>query len=564
MSLLAQEHRSTITTRTGTLRRDVPVNAVQATETKPASSTERFAVWATWALLALGVVVRLVRYLLRFPLWGDEYLLAENFLTRDAADFLRPLDNGQMAPLGYLWLTWGSTWLFGVNEWALRLPALVAGVASLFTMRQFAVRVLPPLAAAFAVGLLAVAYYPIRHAVEMKPYALDLCWSAVLLWLAVAWWQRPTERRWLWALALVAPVAIATSFPAVFVCGAVSLLLLAGLVQRRQWRDVLPMAAYAVAMLGTFSVIYKLSTAAQNDRVGDAMRVMWGYSFPPPLSEPLNWLEWMLSTHTGKMFAYPFGDHNFGSSLTTLLAIAGVVTSWRDRQRWLVGFCLATFGLGYVAAALHKYPYGNNERIVQYLGPWICLLAGTGLAALVERLPTLASSRARWIAAGVLAVCGTGIIVRDVSRPYSDWRDWQHRGFARWFWNQPAGAGPLVCASTDLGYELFPGVGHPIYKVSQRIHSPAHRTPTTGQGIKRLPVGGPVRVVVYRQSHDALRLDRWFAWMTAMSAHWQLSGYEEHRGALLEYETPSNLYGIYGIYHFTPRPATAAKTSDVR
>ena len=37
----------------------------------------------------------------------------------------------------------------------------------------------------------------------------------------------------------------------------------------------------------------------------------------------------------------------------------------------------------FVAAALHRYPYGTSARISLYLAPAICLLAGQGLAAVI-------------------------------------------------------------------------------------------------------------------------------------------------------------------------------------
>ena len=46
----------------------------------------------TLALL-LGVGTRVLRYLLRFPLWGDECMLAENFITRTPLGLLQPFDN---------------------------------------------------------------------------------------------------------------------------------------------------------------------------------------------------------------------------------------------------------------------------------------------------------------------------------------------------------------------------------------------------------------------------------------------------------------------------------------
>jgi hypothetical protein len=46
---------------------------------------------ATWAFAALGLLVRMVRYLVVYPIWHDEAFLAVNFLDRGYRDLLRPL-----------------------------------------------------------------------------------------------------------------------------------------------------------------------------------------------------------------------------------------------------------------------------------------------------------------------------------------------------------------------------------------------------------------------------------------------------------------------------------------
>ena len=50
-------------------------------------------------LLALGVAQRLLRYLLRFPVWGDEAFVCLNLMDRDYLGLLRPLRFDQVAPL---------------------------------------------------------------------------------------------------------------------------------------------------------------------------------------------------------------------------------------------------------------------------------------------------------------------------------------------------------------------------------------------------------------------------------------------------------------------------------
>ena len=60
-------------------------------------SPQRQAQWL-WVFLAVGLAARLVRYLLRFPLWEDEAMLSANFLDRGYLDLLSRCTTSQVAP----------------------------------------------------------------------------------------------------------------------------------------------------------------------------------------------------------------------------------------------------------------------------------------------------------------------------------------------------------------------------------------------------------------------------------------------------------------------------------
>lgn len=121
-------------------------------------------------LLALGTAWRLERYVLQMPLWGDEAALALNFFDRDFPGLLLPLANAQVSPILFLWLEKSFLLVLGPSELALRLLPLIAGLGGLWLFLLLARRVMEPLPAAIAGGILAVSFYAVRHAVEVKPY----------------------------------------------------------------------------------------------------------------------------------------------------------------------------------------------------------------------------------------------------------------------------------------------------------------------------------------------------------------------------------------------------------
>ena len=117
--------------------------------------------WLTVGLIAVGVIGRLVRYFLQFPIWGDEAFICFNLLDRDFAGLTRSLEYGQVAPVLFLWVELVFTRLLGISELAMRLPPFLAGLAALGLFWRLASSILSPLAVLFAVGLLAAARWPI-------------------------------------------------------------------------------------------------------------------------------------------------------------------------------------------------------------------------------------------------------------------------------------------------------------------------------------------------------------------------------------------------------------------
>ncbi len=156
----------------------------------------------------------------------------------------------------------------------------------------------------------------------------------------------------------------------------------------------------------------------------------WAQHFPPgPLELPL----WLVKQHTGNMFAYPNGGRDFGCAATTLLVIAGSIALWRRGRKSLVLLLLSSLPVMFLAAVVHKYPYGGSARTNMHLAAPICLLAGAGLVALLRWRLSLRKTSVGVRAAALLmiAVAAAGI-VRDVASPYKKISDAENREMVRW------------------------------------------------------------------------------------------------------------------------------------
>src|SRR5688572_26309020 len=87
--------------------------------------------WGLAAAIVIGIVIRLVIYFSRPPIWTDEVMLHIGILRRDFGHLLQPLDYGQMAPIGFLWIQKLATTVFGWNELSVRLFPLLSGLCTI-------------------------------------------------------------------------------------------------------------------------------------------------------------------------------------------------------------------------------------------------------------------------------------------------------------------------------------------------------------------------------------------------------------------------------------------------
>src|SRR5262245_24302323 len=101
-----------------------------------------------WALglviiLLLGCTLRTIQYAGHTSLWFDEIALALNIEQRSLGALLsRPLENAQVAPVGFLTAEKAATVLLGPSETGFRLVPWLFSVAALFLFWRVARRML--------------------------------------------------------------------------------------------------------------------------------------------------------------------------------------------------------------------------------------------------------------------------------------------------------------------------------------------------------------------------------------------------------------------------------------
>jgi hypothetical protein len=530
-------------------------------------------------------------------------MLSANLIDCNYAGLLRPLHYCQVAPTLFLWGQLTLVKLLGFHEYALRLIPFLCGMASLLLFRHVAGRLLQGAALLLAVGLFAVAYPMTRYAAEAKPYGCDLLVALVLLALAIEWLRRPDQSRWLWCLAGLVGPAVGYSFPAIFMAGGVSLVIAGVLVLGRRHLPATvgwgPWFVYNLILVASFAAVLVVSKYSVGETNQQTMEdVHWANTFPP-LAQPLKLPLWLLETHAGAMFGYPVGGPNWGSTFSLLCVVAGIVALARRRQGLLLGLLLAPLGLNFIAAALHRFPYGGHARMTLFLAPALCTLIAVGATAALAWLegrrkapstgragvdglqPTL--HRAGFgpgrylngctIALGLLVLLGAGSWLRDVTQPYKSTTTLRAREFAQWFWFEAAHDSELVSCETDLQTDLSPDKLNcgwsSLYFCNQRIYSPRHARGEKPQ-MERVSVDRPLRCVLYRSPKeekespppDPQARQRW---LEKMQADYDLVAHDTYPFAAYDKSDRRQMSDDYvEVFKFVPKGGSGMAESKQR
>ena len=479
---------------------------------------------AVLAFVALGVLLRIGHYLANYPLWGDEAFLALSYLRRGYLGLLLPLEYGQICPILFLWAELTAVKLFGFSEMSLRLCPLICGVASVFLFRHAAGRMLKGPALLMAVAIFAVSIHPIRHSADAKPYASDLLVALCLLALAIEWCVSSERTAWLWMLVGFAPIALAASYPAALVEGGIGLALAPSVWRARRRGPKIALAAYVLVVATTFAGLFAaIVHRRQSGAVMPALQRYWADSFPP-LDSPARLTSWLISTHAGSMFAYPWGGNRGASSGTLLVVLIGAVVLWRQGRKTIFLLLLAPMGVALTVAALRLYPYGGQARITQYLAPAICLMAGLGLSTVLECFPrTVARVAALRVAIITLAVAGLALLEEDIRHPYRALYDHQVREFARRFWPEQARGSDLACLQWDFGIyrRHAAGTRTALYLCNQHIYSPI-RIRGGGPRLTLVTQERPFRCICFDELN--FKSPETTAWLGSMNEKYKLRG----------------------------------------
>ncbi|WP_187329319.1 glycosyltransferase family 39 protein [Halomicronema hongdechloris] len=367
-----------------------------------------------WLIIGVSGAVRVIQYGFNRSLWADEAVLALNIGNRTYTELLKPLDYDQGAPFGFLFLEKLATQILGLNEYALRLFPLLAGLLTLVLFYAMARQYLQGYGILIALIFIGCIDTFVYFSTEVKQYSTDVAIALISFWLAQQTQLKLSTPRAIF-IAAAGAIAIWCSHPAVLVLAGVTISLIArhwrqtstSLTQARPRRRHLTALRRALtyqllspsnriiylSWLVSFLVFYLVSI--QELGSNEVLQASWQSKGAfPEAYHPIATLVWLIERlglffHSPLGFASPWEDVSWPGILLPIIRgvlalgafVVGCVSLARHRGAALLTL-LSPVIVTVVAAYLQQYPFAG--RLVLFLAPCFIIAMAAGLYHLVN------------------------------------------------------------------------------------------------------------------------------------------------------------------------------------
>ncbi len=216
--------------------------------------------WRTWAILGALTLVALA---LRLPglnscMWLDEVLTMVRFARPAAAQIVTSFPDQNQHML-YSLLAHESMRVFGEQVWALRLPSVLFGIASIWALFLLGRRVIGTKEALLACALMTVSYHHIWFSQNARGYMGLLFFTNLATWLWLEAMERDSWGSWV-AYAVAVVLGFWIHMTMLFVVGAHGLIFLIAWLRSDRKPRLLARGLAAFFLVGSLTLqLYALT-----------------------------------------------------------------------------------------------------------------------------------------------------------------------------------------------------------------------------------------------------------------------------------------------------------------
>ncbi|MDR2593996.1 MAG: hypothetical protein LBC87_04415 [Fibromonadaceae bacterium] len=228
-------------------------------------------IFASIAIVAMSVIVRIIMYIKCRSLWLDEAMLAESIVLRNWLELLTPpLASAQSAPILYVIAVKAIGSIFGYSERSLRIFSFFAFIGLLICEVIFLKKIFnfSNCRIAFVVVMSALLPSYICYSNELKPYMSDAFFVLLTILLYFYYMQNKIK---LPVLTVLYILILCFSSPAVFFIGGTLLFEFISAILNKNKKQMLYIAISGITILVVFALYYHWWMSP----VSEAMKAYW-------------------------------------------------------------------------------------------------------------------------------------------------------------------------------------------------------------------------------------------------------------------------------------------------
>lgn|GEM_PF-2299283 len=342
------------------------------------------AVITIWAFIAAGAYFRIKALCHWRSLWVDEIYLAHSVVSRGMWSLIsQPLDKWQIAPPGFLILTRACVDLFGPGERSMRIPSLLAGLATLPLFYFLARKILSLRGTLISVCFFSSLAPMVYFSQELKPYSMEVAVALGVILTAVNCLQNPASIRHVMIFAAVSLAGLFFSVSAGFVIAGCGIALFAGrfATARKSGAPllaaILPLLLVGLILGGAEALNYfAFYRGLLHSKVHLALVQDWQKMNGFPQGGPNRAAPWIFFSLKNIMA----GTYTMYLSAPDLALFAGTIGLGAiiSGKKRLLGFILvAPLPVAIIFALARQYPLA--DRLALYLVPILVIFISAGL-----------------------------------------------------------------------------------------------------------------------------------------------------------------------------------------
>jgi hypothetical protein len=331
----------------------------------------------SYLLVLTGISIRIYHYLMNKSFWLDEALLSNNIINKNFAELLEPLNNLQIAPIGFLFAQKISVLLFGANEFALRLFPLLSGISSVIFFYLLLKRIVNEKIVVLGLVLFIFGKSLLYFSQEAKQYNLDVLCYIVLFYFFYR--RKIVENSYikLIIIGISGGILVWFSHISIIILFCISIILFLETLfkedKKRLVKLLIPIAIWGLSICVNYFFFLH-----NNSNETDQIKAFTSINYFPPTPFKLENLSWFYFI-TIHLIEYPLGT--LSGIFVFSIMLLGIFNIIRTKKYWILLMGTPIL-LHFVLSLLKLYPF--YSRFILYTTVYIIVLVLMGFELIIR------------------------------------------------------------------------------------------------------------------------------------------------------------------------------------